>query len=150
MTNDELLNKINGLLKEDDLIKAISIDNVNYKPHPYCISDKHITGKYASLSDATIKSLEKESNGKIHCGMYVHSNGQYTNGYKQGWTPCTIPYEDHVSDTVCFVQLNKYITNDQAQEQFAKIKDLILTISGVAFIDTDEQFRVTDDTSPKD
>ncbi len=53
-------------------IELKSVDNVNHKPHPYCITKKHIT-RYGSLDADTIKALERDK--EAHCGMYVNNKG---------------------------------------------------------------------------
>jgi hypothetical protein len=41
MTNQEVVAKCNEILK-NEVVKALSVDNVNHKPHPYVIGPKHI------------------------------------------------------------------------------------------------------------
>jgi hypothetical protein len=144
MTNSEKEQKIRENLKGDIFILK-SVDNVNHKPHPYCITEKHITKQYMYLGEREIIALEKESNGKIHCGMYTNGT-QYTNGYKAGWNPCHLPYEDHTKgDCVAFLQLIQNTTNELAQKCLKSLVEAIgeKCVDGFCFVDTKKKFRIS-------
>lgn len=114
-----------------------------FDPHPYCITPKHINGAYMSLNEHTITTMEKESRGKIHCGMYVSPDGSYRNAYKKGYTPCTIPYSEHKSFQVLILKLKRNATNDEVNALFKSIADkLNKEIAGIAFLETEEKFRI--------
>ena len=140
------MEKIKSEIQEKlTLFTVLSIDNVNDKPHPYCITDKHITGKYCSLGKDTIIALEKA--GTASCGMYVSpSEDKYINEYKQGWKKCQVPFEEHTSDKVVFLQLKQNCTNDEASAELKEITSILEKneIDGVSMVETPEKFRVTE------
>ena len=111
-------------------------------PHPYCITEKHITGEFMSLGDSEIKQLESK-NGCM-CGMYVDNSGNYVNGYRSGYHKCNVPYEEHTSDLVCFLKLSRNGTNDEANSILKELVDNLGEnyIDGFSFIETKEKFRI--------
>lgn len=125
MNNEEKAKKIKEALKEQDVFCVKSVENINFKPHPYMIGPIHIS--YASdhyggmLGDETLKA--------VRC---AHPN-------------CNIPYEQHTSDNVCFLQLLRNATNEEAN---VILKSLVETIGqslvdGFAFVETEEKFRIS-------
>lgn len=136
----EIEEKIKSLLINSN-IAYYDITNINYKPHPYCITDKHIVG-CTYLTDDSIKQLEKE--GKASCGMYVNAEGKYINGYRNGYIKCNIPYTQHTSDKVLMLQL---IANISKEEASNTCKLLINTlkdnaIDGIVFVENDKNFKI--------
>ena len=132
MEKEQILNEINLKFK---VLKALSIENVNYKPHLYCISEEHLnlnTSIY--LGEAEIKEIEFKE-GKGLCGMYVKGD-KFTNTYKTGYTKCHLRYEEHTCDTVCFVELKENCTQSQILENFKSVLDILNEnkIDGVVII----------------
>lgn len=133
MNDLEKLPKIKS--KEFALEKII---NINHKPHPYCITQAHLTASVCSVY-LTSESIEQaERLGLAKCGMFVRGD-QYTNKKKKGFVSCDVGYADHISDRVLFVRalvdkkvsdltgINKYLNK-------IKPKLLELKIDGVAFL----------------
>ena len=123
MTNQEKTDKINNLLKAQDLYKCLNVDNVNHNPHPYTIGPKHI--HYAS--DHHGGMLGKETLDKVSC---AHPN-------------CTTPYDQHISDNVAFLQLQRNGTNDEANVILRKLVKKLgeKFVDGFAFVETSEKCR---------
>jgi len=116
-----------------------SIDNVNHKPHPYCITSKHLLPDTMYLNADTIKEAEKQG---AHCGMYTRGK-EYRNSYADGFQGCTIPYDQHTSDKVLLIKalVDKPIDKlDGLQDYLKSIVDVLkeLKIDGVAFIEPDK------------
>lgn len=153
MTNEEKLNKIQQVLKGNGIVEAVKIDKLSndpeFTPHPYCITERHIAGNYTTIGDEQIKQLEHAA-GKGMCGMYVNSNGDYTNQRKAGFKKCTLRYEEHVKNTnrqmldVCFLQLLTNTTRDEMTKIMQTLVNNIgeTFIDGFAFLETPEKYRV--------
>lgn len=109
----------------------------------YCITEKHLTGDSMYLTEDVIRNLEKQN--KAHCGMYVSSNGNISNGYKPGYSPCYIPFDEHTCDTVAFLQLTRNTDNIEVSTLLKNISSEIDSsfIDGFAFVETEENFRIT-------
>ena len=118
-----------------------SIDNVNHKPHPYCITPKHLLPDEMFLNADTIREAERQG---AHCGMYHNYDGsKYSTKMEHGYQPCHIPYDQHTSDKVLFVKalVDKPIKDlDGLQDYLKSIVDVLkgLGIAGVAFIGPDK------------
>jgi len=99
MTEEELLKELNSLVT-DGSIEFSEVININHKPHPYCITSKHL--KYNDsmyLGGEQIKRMEKKHG--CMCGMYTDGNGKWANGRKGDCKiKCNIPYEEHTADRV--------------------------------------------------
>lgn len=114
------------------------IQNVNHKPHPYCITPKHLTGESMYLGEKEIRDAEKKHGA--HCGMYTSPDGkQYINRFKSGWHQCNVPYDEHTSDRVLFIKalVDKEVKDlenihDYLKSIAPKMKEL--KIDGVAFV----------------
>jgi len=110
MTEEELLKKLNNLVT-DGSVEFSEITSINHKPHPYCITSKHL--KYNDsmyLGGEQIKRMEKKHG--CMCGMYTNGNGKWANGRTESCKiKCNIQYEEHTADKVIvmklFVKLNK-------------------------------------------
>jgi hypothetical protein len=134
---DEELKKIPKPESKD--FKLESINSVNHKPHPYCITPKHLLPDTTYLNEATIKEAERQG---AHCGMFTRGN-QYRNGYEDGFQPCHIPYDQHTTDKVLFIKalVDKPVDKlDGLQDYLKSIVDVMkeLKIDGVAFIEPDK------------
>ncbi len=140
MTNEEKLKKAEEALKDSDIFEATNVSDINHKPHPYCLTEKHL-GKHTIIDRAAIIEAEKDG---AHCGIYTGPNGEIYNGYKRGYTPCHVPYEDHTSDNVLFLKLKRDVKNDEA---VAALKSMIKVlgddfVDGFTFVETKEKFRI--------
>jgi hypothetical protein len=119
------------------------IQNVNHKPHPYCITPKHLTGESMYLGEKEIRDAEK--NHGARCGIYVSPDGkQYKNAFKSGWKKCNLSYDEHTSDRVLFIKalVDKEVKDleniqDYLKSIAPKMKEL--KIDGVAFIGPDKK-----------
>lgn len=136
MSNEEVLKKFPAPLFDE--YKLESINDVNHKPHPYCITPRHLTGEGMCLDEAAIKTAEKDHGAR--CGMYVSSDGKQThNGPKSGYSRCQVPYDEHTSDKVLFVKalVNKEIKALRGINNYLKSLTPLMEkykIDGVAFI----------------
>lgn len=132
MDDKEKLEKVQDLLKDQDLFTALSIERVNHKPHPFCIGPEHIE-RYAL-------------NTQKGCAMYVDSTGRYTNGYKKGFHKCGLPLAAHTSECVCFLQLNRHAKKAEAQYILQDLVERLgdSGIDGYAFVETPEKYRIGD------
>ena len=124
MTNSEKETKIREALKSD-LFIVKSVQDVNHRPHPYTVGPKHVT----YVSDKNGGMLDESVCRKVKC---AHPN-------------CNIDFDGHTSDNICFLQLTRNGTNDEAQILF---KELVETlgekfIDGFAFVETVEKFRIS-------
>jgi len=118
------------------------IQNVNYKPHPYCITPKHLSGDHMYLGEAEIKEAEEKHGAK--CGIYVSPDGKdWQNSFKSGYHRCEVPYAEHTSDRVLFIKVlvDKEIKDLKGLKTYLKsIAPTMkkLKIDGVAFIGPDK------------
>jgi len=130
MNNEEKEKKIKEVLEYQDLYIVKSVDNINHRPHPFCIGSEHIKPYVLDTSSG--------------CAMRVNENRAWSTGYKKGYHRCGLQPEDHKSDNVCFLQLKRNGTNDEANIILKKlVADLGETfVDGFAFVETDEKFRV--------
>ena len=110
MTEEELLKELNNLVT-DGSIEFSEVININHRPHPYCITPKHIKHNDSMyLGDEQIRRMEKKHG--CMCGMYTDGYGKWSNGRKGDCKiKCNIPYEEHASDKVIvmkfFVKLDR-------------------------------------------
>lgn len=132
MTNEERETAIKEALSGQDLFVLMSVQQINQKPHPFCIGPEHIQ----RFALDTTKG----------CAMYVNESGAWTNGYKKGFHKCGLPMDAHTKgDTVCFLSQLRNGTSDEAG---IILKDLVNKIGesfidGFAFVETKEKFRIT-------
>lgn len=142
MDNKERKTKLEEALAKQDLFTVKEVKDVNHKPHPYCITSKHITGKYMYLGKVQIEALEAD--GTAHCGMRIALDGSWsTKRDKKHTDTCHIPYAEHTSDRVLFLQHLRNGTLKEANDVFAAIQELLvsLNVDGIAMIDTKEKYR---------
>lgn len=128
MDKKQLIIDFNKILEEGNLFKALSIENVNYNPHPFTIRAEHIK-RYAL--DTTRP-----------CAGYVNGN-QYSNVKKPGFTKCGLSLEEHTFDIVVFLQLKRNGNNNEANVEMKKLPLIENKIDGVVMIETKEEFRIT-------
>ncbi len=123
---EEKAKKIRELLSEQDLYDVKDVMGVNHKPHPYMIGTAHIT--YASKNCGGM--IGEETLKNVRC---AHPH-------------CNLPYEEHTSDTVCFLQLKRNGTNAEAnvilKALVTKIGDNF--VDGFAFVESPEKYRINE------
>lgn len=123
MTNQEVVDKCNETM-ESSPVKALSVNNVNHKPHPYVIGPKH--NEYAT----------------------EHSGGMLTEdvcrAVQCAHPKCNLPYDEHISDKVLFVQLKMDAENAEVVKALQSIRPIVEEngIVGYAFVETKEKYRV--------
>ena len=143
MNKEEFIKLIN---EKYDIIDAKKFDNINHKPHPYCLTPKHIDDRYVYINEATIREQEKAA-GHGLCGMYVNGDKCY-NEYKAGYTRCTLTHDEHTYNTVIWIQQIKSCTLDNINEVLNNIINLAkeheLKFDGFAFITPPEGVIFTD------
>ncbi len=76
--------------------------------------------------------------------MRVNSSGDWTTGYKSGYTKCGLSVEEHTSDKVAFLQLLRNGTNDEANKILKDLVDALGEdiVDGYIFIETSEKLRI--------
>lgn len=114
--------QLQDLLKPE--FKVLSIDNTNFKPHPFMIGPNHIS--HASNYGGMLGNTTLEA---IPCA----------------YPGCQLPYKDHTSNRVSFIQLTQNLSNKKAKEVLLKAESFMKEhkIEGFAFVETPEKFRVT-------
>lgn len=124
MTNSEKETKIKEALK-GDLFIVKSVKDINHKPHPYTVGARHAI--YASDKNGGI--LDESICRKVQC---AHPH-------------CNTDYDGHTSDNVCFLQLTRNGTNEEAQVILKGLVDTLgeKFIDGFAFVETTEKFRIS-------
>jgi hypothetical protein len=131
MNKEELLTVFSDVLKDKDILKTKGIHETNHRPHPYTVGPKHVqhaADNYGGImGEATLEAIPCAHKG------------------------CALPYEDHDSDKVLFLQLTRNATEIEANDELIKIKDLLKEhgIDGVAFVDTEEKYRFLKDGDTK-
>lgn len=127
MTNEDKLEKVNETLQENDCVFAKGVHDVNHRPHPYMIGPKHVS--YASEHFGGI--LDERTVNKIKCD---HPG-------------CNLLYDEHVSDCFLFFQLKRDVLESELHIFIDPLVPILkdLKIDGIAFVETDEKFRVKAD-----
>jgi len=133
------------------------ITNINYRPHPYCITTAHIA--YASDNHSGMLGayeIEKaEEAGKARCGMYVDDYGKCYNHFKSGARRCDKSYREHTSDRVLAIQ----VTTDKDLNEVEGLRDYLksiadalkeLRVDGVIFIAPKKEGQGGDNDKPED
>lgn len=129
MNNDEIIGKAREALGTSDLIAVDDIIAVNYKPHPYMITDKHLERNEDSMyiGGSQIRSMERKY------------------GPMCGFDGCNLFIDQHTYDTVMTLKLLRNGTRDEALPILQDLsKVLSLTeVDGFVFLETDEKYRIT-------
>lgn len=122
------------VFKGQDLFKVYDLNNINHRPHPYMIGPEHITWSHdgnfgGMISEECIRNGEEK--GKVRC---YHPK-------------CQLLYDDHIFDAVCFLQLLRNGTDDEAA---IIMKDIVNKlgkdfIDGFSFIESEEKWRIEDE-----
>lgn len=125
MTNQEKTERIQEELKSQDLFKCLEVNNINHKPHPYMIGPAHI----------------KYSNEGGRGGIL---NEQVCREVKCAHTGCNLPYAEHTSDNVAFLQLLRNGINVEAGTILKKLVDSLgeSFVDGFVFVETEEKFKI--------
>lgn len=131
MTEEEKVAALNEMF-DTTVVKALSVQGVNHRPHMYVIGVSHVS--FASdhyggmLGKEAIR--EGERRGKCKCS---HPN-------------CNVPFDEHTHDTVVFLQLQKNTTQAEMQKATggAKFGEKLQEwgVDGATFVDTPEKYRV--------
>lgn len=140
LAEEKLIYQVNNVL---DHFIASSVDSVNFKPHPYCITPQHLQYANMYLDKGTIKDAEKHG---VKCGMYHDPSNpsKYCNYHKKGFVRCSLSYEQHTNDKALFLKLKCHLSKKEAGKELLKIKPLLdqNNIDGIAFLETAEKFRI--------
>lgn len=120
-----VVDKMNELLAPGGLLKVLSIGEINHRPHQYIVGPKHI----AHAADHHGGMLGEETLKAVHCA----------------YPGCTASYEEHVSDKVAFLQLQRDGKDEEANTELKKIVDLMAAdkVDGFVMVETDEKYRIT-------
>jgi hypothetical protein len=105
--------------------KLASVDHINHKPHPYTIGPRHV----AHASDH-------------HCGMLDQHAIESAErlGVHCAHPKCRLPFDEHTSDLVCFVEVSAQYPNiadvPLLRDYLTQIADKAteLGIDGFAFV----------------
>lgn len=113
-------------------LSFVSVNTVNFKPHPYTIGPKHIN--YASDHCGGI--LGEDVCKKVPC---AHSDR---------YSSCKLSYDQHTYDTVLFLSLTRNVTEEEVKEVLnPKFGNFMEEngLDGVAFLETPQKYRITND-----
>lgn len=144
----ELPEAIINYCDKSEIISALSVEAINHKPHPYCITPKHVG--YASdhhsgmLGDTAIEALEKNE-GRGCCGMYTDGRGKWSSNRTAIFNlRCTALYHEHTSCTSLFIQLKRDATKQEVHEALLGLNPIVEAekIEGYTFVETKQKFRV--------
>lgn len=126
MTNEEKLKKVEEKFMENDVLKLMSINDVNFRPHPYMIGSKHI----AYASDHFGGRLDERTLEKVPCAE----------------PGCILSYAEHTSDKVLFLQLKRNATDKEIHKFVDPLVETLkeLKVDGIAFVETEEKFRINE------
>lgn len=141
MTNEEKKSKIEELLKDQDVFKVVKVGNVNYRPHPYCITGAHVRYSNGILDKNAIKIAESHG---AKCGVYTSPSGKWDVKSHKGWIRCNLPHDEHFSDNVAFLSLRRNATKEEASTILKDLVDKLgeKTVDGFALVETNEKFRI--------
>ena len=138
-TQIETLNDLLG-----GICKVETITSINFKPHPYCISEKHL--KYNDsmyLWESQIETMEK-----VHwpmCWMYTNWRWEWANWYRWDFNQrCTLPYKEHTHDEVAVIVLQRDVSQDEISEALKRTVTYCESewIDWFVFKETEEKYRV--------
>ena len=125
MTEQEIIQEMQSRL--GDSFTVLSINTVNQKPHPYCITDKHLS-----------------RNSSMYLGVEQINDMEKKYGPMCGVKGCNVLFEEHKGDRVVFLQLCRNMPNSEATELLRTCAGLLETngIDGITFVETPEQYRI--------
>lgn len=127
MDRNEFIEQANETLDET-IVQVERVENVNYNPHPYMITPRHITADTMILNERTIRHAERR-------------------GARCGWKGCEKSYDEHTFDTVVFMVLTRDVSESEIHEELKKIVDLTeqAGFDGFGFLDTPAKYRIRKD-----
>ena len=106
------------------IFRILSVSSVNHNPHPYTMGQRHL--EHASR----------------HCGGRLGM--ETVNAIPCAVPGCQLPYDQHKSDRVAFIQLLRNASQEEAKEDFRKFTLVVpKDFSGFTFVETSEKFRIT-------
>lgn len=119
MSNKELEEKIKELITHEDII-VYGVHQVNHSPHPYTVGLRHIR---EANKNSGIGVIDKNLCRRVRCAV----------------PNCNIPYDEHFSDTACFLQFKKDIKIEVLRSQLKIVVDYFgknsKELSGFSFIE---------------
>ena len=122
LTPEELIKQnLKGLFEFKD------ISHVNHKPHPFMLGPAHVKFAADKYSGMLGDPCVNDKNFPLCSNL-----------------GCTLSYKEHTSDKVLFLSLTRDLSNKEAQKVLMGIKPILEeeNIDGVAFIETDQKFRI--------
>jgi len=81
-------------------------------PHPYAISKR---GAQLAKGFTTPEVLREAETKGARCGMYQKGN-KITPFFRQGYTPCTLTYDEHVLQFIPSIQVTEDVTLETYEE----------------------------------
>ena len=127
------LEQINRLL-DKTICQCTETTNINHKPHPYCIGQKHLKRNESMLLGSS-QIIEMEKKYGPMCEMYVNNEEGFTNTCKSKHTRCKIPYEEHTSDKVVPIRVfNKSKMQEYFREKAELFTDYANSVGADGFI----------------
>lgn len=124
----DIINTINSII-DQSIVTALSIESVNHDPHPYVVGPNHIA-KNQSMYLGKEQIEEMERKGLAKC-------------YHPG---CRVPFNQHKSDKVLFLQLQRNCSDEEIQAELKKLVDHYgetnKEFDGFGFVDTKEKYRI--------
>jgi hypothetical protein len=113
------------LINKSGAVVYKGVNTINYKPHPFVISVKHVA------------CADKYNNGKLDQSVLSR--------YACSRPGCDLPYDQHTHNAVILVALTQHCTKAafSAALQEAQAASLEADgIDGILLVDTVEQFRI--------
>lgn len=81
------------------------VTTINYRPHPYCITPKHLERNPHPMVIGHEQIEEMERKHGPMCGMYGDGSSRWRNSRTAKFPKrCDTPYDEHVSDKVAVIQ----------------------------------------------
>jgi hypothetical protein len=122
MTDQERLDKLTELLKNQDILEVIGVDNINHDPHQFVIGPKHVT--HAADN---------------HSGMLGQVTLEAIPCARCGWK-----YHRHTFNKVAFLRLKRDCNNDELSDVIKSLSAEVekLDIEGFVFVESKEKFKI--------
>lgn len=123
MNIEQQMEVFSDILKDENILAVKGINETNHKPHQFNVGPKH----------------SKEAND-INGGVITED---ILEKHKCALPGCHLKYSQHETDKLLFLQLTRDAFENDVHEELVKIKSSLkeLDIKGVAFVDTEEQFK---------
>ena len=145
MEEKELIQKVQEIIW-DDLLTAKSIDSVNFKPHPYCITPSHLSRNKDSMYLWKPQIEEMEAQHWPMCWMYTDWYWRRSNWRSGNCTQrCNMLFGEHTSDKVLFLQLKCNCSNEEVNKRIKKLVEILQEnkVDWIAFVETEEKYRAS-------